>query len=80
MDRRIITASGCWPDRPGVFKGANAMASPQGPTKAIAKLLFDELRELIRALPDDLQKSVPEQLKLDTGIASEEDDTPKQPP
>jgi hypothetical protein len=53
------------------------MASPEGPTEAIAKLLFDELKDIIRALPEDLQKSMPEQLKLDTGIAGEEDDTPK---
>jgi hypothetical protein len=54
------------------------MASPEGPTEAIAKLLLDELKEIICALPEDLQKSVPEQLKLDTGISREDDDTPKQ--
>jgi hypothetical protein len=53
------------------------MPSPDGPTDAIAKLLCDELKEILRALPEDLQESMPEQLKLDTGIAGEEDDTPK---
>jgi len=52
------------------------MTSPEGPSEAIAKLLSEELKAIIRALPEDLQKSVPEQLKLDTGIACEEDDTP----
>jgi hypothetical protein len=54
------------------------MASPDGPEQAIANLLSEELKALICALPEDLQKSVPEQLKLDTGIAREEDDTPEQ--
>jgi hypothetical protein len=53
------------------------MASPDGPKEAIAKLLSEELRGIIRALPEALQESVPEQLKLDTGIAGEEDETPK---
>jgi hypothetical protein len=56
------------------------MASPEGPAEAIAKLLSEELKAIICALPEDLQKSVPEQLKLDTGIATRDDDTPKQEP
>jgi hypothetical protein len=41
------------------------------------ELLSEELRALIRALPPPLQESVPEQIKLDTGIAGNENETPR---
>jgi hypothetical protein len=55
------------------------MDSPKrgGPKEAILKLLSEELRQLICALPKDLQESVPEQLLEETGLAREEDETPK---
>jgi hypothetical protein len=52
------------------------MASPEGPTEAIIKLLSEELRAVILGLPRNLKDAVPEQLKFDTGIAAEEDETP----
>jgi hypothetical protein len=36
---------------------------PKGPIEAIIKLLSEELREIISALPKKLQESVPKQLK-----------------
>jgi len=52
------------------------MESPKGPIEAIARLLAEELQNVISALPTDLQESVPEQLKLDTRLTGEEADTP----
>jgi hypothetical protein len=48
------------------------MVSPEGPTEAIIELLSQELRAVILGLPRDLQDSVPEQLKFDTGILAGE--------
>jgi hypothetical protein len=42
------------------------MASARGPTEAIAELLAEELRRLIRGLPDYLRDSEPEQLSDET--------------
>jgi len=39
------------------------MESPKGPTEAIARLLAEELRSVLGALPENLQESVPDQLK-----------------
>jgi hypothetical protein len=36
---------------------------PKGPIEAVIKLLSDELRDLISGLPEDIQESVPKQLK-----------------
>jgi hypothetical protein len=44
------------------------MASPDGPTEAIIKLLSEELRAVIISLPRNLQDSVPEQLRYEAGI------------
>ena len=44
--------------------------------EAIAKLLSDELRAVILALPEHLQSAVPEQLKHDTSLAGDEMNTP----
>jgi hypothetical protein len=44
------------------------MASPEGPTEAIIKLLSEELRAVILALPKNLQDSLPEQLRFEVGI------------
>jgi hypothetical protein len=44
------------------------MASPQGPTEAIIKLLSDELRAVILSLPRNLQDSLPERLRFEAGI------------
>jgi hypothetical protein len=44
------------------------MASPNGPTEAVIKLLSDEVTTIIRALPDDLQESVPARLRFEAGI------------
>jgi hypothetical protein len=52
------------------------MSSAKGPTEAIVKLLAEELRQVICALPAQIQESVPEQLKLDTRLG-DENDTPK---
>jgi hypothetical protein len=52
------------------------MASPGGPMEAILKLLAEELKDVIRALPRDLQDSVPERLRIDRWIATEEGETP----
>jgi hypothetical protein len=51
--------------------------SDKRPTEAIAELLTEELRRLILGLPQDLQESVPEQLKEDTGLARGEASTRK---
>jgi hypothetical protein len=45
------------------------LSSREAPIEAIVKLLSDELRAVIRALPEHLKDTVPEQLKLDTGLA-----------
>jgi hypothetical protein len=42
----------------------------KAPVEAVVNLLSDELRAVIRALPEHLKDTVPEQLKLDTGPAS----------
>jgi hypothetical protein len=47
----------------------------KGPTEAIIRLLADELRTVIRGLPDDLQRSVPEELQDEVGTLDEEDST-----
>jgi hypothetical protein len=39
------------------------MDSAKGPTEAVARLLAEDLRRLITALPEDLQESAPEHLK-----------------
>jgi hypothetical protein len=44
------------------------MASHEGPTEAILKLLSEELRAVIVGLPTYLQDSVPERVKVETGI------------
>jgi hypothetical protein len=44
------------------------MASPKGPTEALIKLLSEELTTIIRALPEDLQESVPARLRFEAGI------------
>ena len=44
------------------------MASPKGPAEAVIKLLSEELKTIIRALPEDLQESVPERLRYEAGI------------
>jgi hypothetical protein len=44
------------------------MASPNGPTEAVIKLLSDELMTIIRALPEDLQELVPQRLRFQAGI------------
>jgi hypothetical protein len=49
------------------------MASPEGPTEAIIKLLSEELRVVILGLPRNLKDAVPEQLKFDTGILAGEE-------
>jgi hypothetical protein len=36
---------------------------PKGPIEAIIKLLSDELRDIVSALPEKLQESVPKQLR-----------------
>jgi hypothetical protein len=51
------------------------MDSAKRPTEAIAELLAEELRCLIRALPDELKDAVPEHLKQDTRF-DEEGETP----
>jgi hypothetical protein len=47
------------------------MASPQGPTEAIIKLLSEELRAVILGLPKNLKDAVPERLMFDTGILAD---------
>jgi hypothetical protein len=44
------------------------MASPEGPTEAVIKLLSEELKTIIRALPKDLQELVPQMLRFEAGI------------
>jgi hypothetical protein len=55
------------------------MDSPKrgGPKEAILKLLAEELRRLICALPRDLQESVPEALQDEMRTLGEEDSTGK---
>ena len=53
--------------RPRIL-GRDSMASPEGPTEAVLKLLSEELRTIIRALPEDLQESVPERLRFEAGV------------
>jgi hypothetical protein len=53
------------------------MHSAKRPTEAIARLLAEELREVIRALPKHLQRSVPEELQGELGTLGEEDSTGK---
>jgi hypothetical protein len=52
------------------------MGALKGPLEAITRLLAEELRQVIIALPANLQASLPEQLKLDSGLTGEEVDTP----
>jgi hypothetical protein len=47
----------------------------QAPTEAIFKLLADELRTVIRGLPDDIQRSLPEELQDEIGTLDQEDST-----
>jgi hypothetical protein len=44
------------------------MASPEGPTEAIIKLLSEELRALIVGPTRNLKNAVPEQLTFEAGI------------
>jgi hypothetical protein len=50
---------------------------PRPPTEAIAELLSEELRAVIRGLPTSLKDSVPEQLKLETGIIAKDETPPE---
>jgi hypothetical protein len=49
----------------------------KSPTDAIVDMLSQELRKLILGLPQDVQESVPEKLKEETGLAWDEDSTKK---
>jgi hypothetical protein len=49
----------------------------KSPTDAIVDMLSEELRKLILGLPEDIQESVPEKLKEETGLARDEDRTKK---
>jgi hypothetical protein len=49
----------------------------EDPAEAIVRLLVDELKAIVRGLPDELQRSLPQELQDDIRTLGEEDSTGK---